>query len=376
MKKIFCFFAAFLLCLSVFIITVSADTLQNPAGSEYSEFLSDLPDSVGQRLPDSVNGKDLEVDARELTAWDFLLGAVGSAFSEQLRSIFPAFCTILGLILISSALNAVKTSLEPKTARLLGLCSGCVIAAAFVGLQIDTLRVVSEYLSDLTLLTSGMTPVVVVLYAAGGNVSSSAVSGSAITVFLSLSENMLSRSVIPFAGCCLCLVTLSSTATQVGLEGLIKLIKRAYTTFLTFLMSIMCAILGIQNIIAAGSDSISLRAARFVAGSAIPVVGGSVSESMRTLAASISMLRKCFGVSGIVMIAVLTLPPLFLLLLTRLSLNAASAAAELLGCEVEKHLLDGIAGIHGCLAAVVSACSLMFIFLLTLLASSTVAIGA
>ena len=118
----------------------------------------------------------------------------------------------------------------------------------------------------------------------------------------------------------------------------------------------------------------SLRAAKFVAGSTIPVVGGSVSESMRTLSSSISLLRKSFGITGIILIFVLTLPVIILLLLTKTVLGISASAAELLGCDAEKRLLNGVSEIYGCLAAVVTSVSIMFIFLLTLLAVSATAL--
>ena len=108
-----------------------------------------------------------------------------------------------------------------------------------------------------------------------------------MTVFLSLCENLLGKTLLPFVGCCLCLIAAATSGVE--LSGLLSLIKRWYTTALCFLMSILCAILAGQSAIAAGQDSISLRAAKFVAGSSIPVIGGSVGESRKTLAASVSL---------------------------------------------------------------------------------------
>lgn len=374
MKKIY--FASILLAfIIIFSVTVYAEPESTIADPEYSGLFSDLPENISGRLPDSVNGTDIESDAAALTSWDFILGALSAITSDQFAKILPMLCRLLGLILISSAVNTFCVSLEPKTAKVLALCSSCAVSVAFIALQIDTVRATAEYLKDLTALANGMSPVIIALYASGGNVASATVSGSALSVFLAFSENMLSRSIIPFAGTCLCLLSVSSVSAQVGLDRLLELIRKTYVSFLTFVMTLFCAVLGMQSIIAKGNDSVSLRAVRFVVGSAIPVVGGSVGESIKSLASGLGLIKKCFGATGIVLISLLTLPTLLLLLLTRFALNLTASAAAILGCSDERRLLDGISSVYGSLVAVVSACSLMFVFLLIMLAGSVTALN-
>ena len=278
--KISAFFIFILLFCHAFTSTVSAEEVSE----EFSDFIGSLPDGIKDSLPENVNGNDPESDAKKITSWDFLLSALGGGIADGFRRIIPTFCALLGLILISSVMGTLKTSLEPKTANVLGMCGSSVIAVVFVSLQIATVHTVAEYLTDLLTLVNSMTPAVVVLYASGGNVAGASVSASAMSVFMSFCENVLARTVVPFSGICLCLVTVTAVAPDIGLDRLIALVKNVYTKSVTLLMSLFCAILAAQSAIAAGSDSISLRAVKFVTGSAIPIVGGSVNESMKLLA--------------------------------------------------------------------------------------------
>lgn len=366
---LFCIFIL-LFCL----VLGFAASAEEPS-EEYSNFFGSLPDSIKDALPENVDGSDPEADTKAITSWDFLLSALGGGISNGFRRIIPTFCAILGLVLIASVIGTFKSSLEPKTANILGLCSNSAIAVAFVFLQMGTLHAVTEYLSDLMKLVNTITPVTVVLYASGGNIAGASVSATAMSVFINFCENILAKTVIPFSGACLCLITVSSVAPDVGLDRLIRLIKNTYTKTVTFLMSLFCAILAAQSAIAAGSDSVSLRAIKFVTGSTIPIVGGSVNESMRMLAGSIGLLKKCFGITGIIIIAMLTIPVITMLLLSRFAINLSASAAELLHCPSERKLLDGISGVYGMVIAVVTACSLMFIFILTLLTLSATAIS-
>ena len=371
MKKLI-FFSFVLIFAVLFAFSSSAEGFD--IDEEYSDFFSEVPNDVEDRLPDGVNGTDPVTDAEALTAWDFLLGFFGETLGKQLKNLLPTFIKLLGLILLSSVFSVFRNSLEPKTSKMLGFCQCAAVSLILALMQADTFTLVAEHLSDLMGLVNTMTPVTVLLYASGGNVAGAGVSASTMTVFMNFCQNILAKTVIPFSSVCLSLTVVSSLSGGLGLGGFISLIKRYYTRTLTFMMSILCAILAMQSAIAAGSDSISLRAAKFVAGSTIPVVGGSVSESMRTLAASITLLRRAFGVTGIILIALLTLPVIIMLLLTKAILSITASVAELMGCENEKQLLSGISDIYGCLTAVVTAVSLMFVFMLTLLAVSATAL--
>lgn len=371
MKKLILFLSVMLIA-GVFAFPSSAEGFN--IDEEYSDFFSELPNDAESLLPDSITGTDPVTDAEALTSWDFLLGFFGQSISEQLKALIPTLVKLTGIILFSSVISVFRNSLEPKTSKILGFCQCASVAVILALMQTDMLSLVSEHLSSLMALVNTMTPVTVLLYASGGNVAGAGVSASAMTVFMNFCQNILAKTVVPFCAICLSLTVVSSLSSGLGLGGFLSLIKRCYTRALTFMMSILCAILAMQSAIAAGSDSISLRAAKFVAGSAIPVVGGSVSESMRTLAASITLLRRAFGVTGIILIAVITIPVIILLLLTKAVLGIAASVAELMSCENEKRLLNGISEIYGSLSAVVTAVSLMFVFMLTLLAVSATAI--
>ncbi len=373
MKYIKYIFASAIFVLITAVFALSATGEENFA--EYEDFFGSLPDGIADSLPQNATGKDPEADAKSLTAWDFLLSALGEEIKNGIRAVFPMLFALIGLILLSAVISAFKSSLELKTAELLGRVSSIAITLAFISFQFGTIKAVAGYLSDLLVLVNAATPTVAVLYATGGNVASASASAVGMSVFMGLAENLLAKTVVPFSGIYLSLSAVSSVAQDMGIERVSALLKKGYTTLITFLMSIFSAILAAQHALAASADSVSLRAAKFVAGSSIPIVGGTVGESLKTLAASISLIRKSFGISVIIMIALLTLPVLILLLFTRFAINLSATIADLLGCAEERRLLDSISGVYGCLIAVIAIGSLMFVFLLTLLVSSRAAIA-
>jgi len=135
------------------------------------------------------------------------------------------------------------------------------------------------------------------------------------------------------------------------------------------------ATLSAQNILASASDSAGTRAVKFLAGNMIPVVGSTVGDTLRTLAASVKLMRSTVGVAGIVALALLILPTVIELFLTRFAFNTAAAVGELLGCKGEVRLYREIASLYGYIIAAAVLSSLLCAFALTLFAIGQVAIG-
>ena len=362
MKRFALFACALFALLSLGAFSVFAE---EDIEKEYSSFVEALPGSLNEKLPFLIGKEGAQKDAEALTDWNFIVAAVADALGVGIGRILPMLASILGLLLISSAAEAFRGTL--KAGALLSVCTTCAVGAAAIALQYEILAGAAQYLHDLCSLINALLPLTVSLYAAGGNVAAASVSGGAFGVFLNICENVLAKSIMPFAGICLSLSLTGCVSSHINLKGISGVIKKTYTTFLAFVMSIFSFVLAAQNAIAAGADSISMRAAKFVAGSLIPVLGGSVGESFRTFAAGIGVLRRSIGVCGIVLIFLLFLPTLISLLLLRTVNGLASGFATLLGCKREGALLAEISSVYGYICGVVSMCSLMFVFALTLL---------
>jgi stage III sporulation protein AE len=135
------------------------------------------------------------------------------------------------------------------------------------------------------------------------------------------------------------------------------------------------ATLSAQSILASASDSAGARAVKFLAGNMIPVVGSTVGDTLRTLAASVKLMRSTVGVAGIVALALLLLPTIIELFLTRFVFNTAAAVGELLGCKSAVRLYREIASLYGYIIAAAALSSLLCVFALTLFAIGGVAIG-
>ena len=80
-------------------------------------------------------------------------------------------------------------------------------------------------------------------------------------------------------------------------------------------------------------------------GSAVPIVGGALSEGVTSVLASAGLIRNTVGVFGIFAIACTVLPSVMQLFLWYFALSVGGAVSEALGQNRMKSVLQGIGGV-------------------------------
>ncbi|HOA85032.1 MAG TPA: hypothetical protein PKN17_03300, partial [Bacillota bacterium] len=348
-------------------------------GEEYQEMLDGIPEDIRELLPDGIfseNPEEIYGAVSEISGFPYILRTVASLAGVRLGSALRLFALLLGLLVLSALLRSVRELVKsPALSQAVSLCSISATLAAAVSVQYEMLSAVSRFLDQLNLLVNSMIPIMGALYAMGGNVSAAVTNNSAMMVFLAVTENICNRTVIPVTAFCLALSLVSVFAPAIDMRGLATTIKKIFTFIIAFVMTLLGTVLAMQSTLTAAGDSVAARAAKFMAGNFIPVVGGSVGDSLKTVAGSIEYIRACVGVGGIIIIVLLLLPTILSIVATRLAFMAAGTVSKLLGCSEESNLLGELTQIYGYLLAVVSSCSVLFIFALTLLARTSAAIG-
>ena len=290
-------------------------------------------------------------------------------------SLLARICGVLVLCAVFRSLSGAKGGVD-GVGGALSLCATLSLVLVIFSMQRSRFFEISTYFEVMQGLATAMLPLMGALYAMGGNISAAVANHGVMSAFLSLLETVVSGTVMPVAGICLALGILEAVAGKPDLRPLNALIKRTYALCISFLMLMLCGVLGIQATLAKGSDTLALRAARFAAGSFLPVVGSSVSEALRTVAGSVQYLRGVVGVGGILVILLAFLPVFLSVALDRITFLLCGAAAKLLGCDSEERILAQVAAVYGYFLAVIASLFVMMIFSLTLFARCAAMGGA
>jgi stage III sporulation protein AE len=168
---------------------------------------------------------------------------------------------------------------------------------------------------------------------------------------------------------------MDALGVRLSLSALGDRVKKWYVSILGLVMFLLSLTLSGRSILVGQADTLGMKGIKYAVSSMIPVVGGAVSGTLSTVAVGIGALRGICGVAGIFLLALLLLPTLIHLLLTRALLNLTATVASLLSCDGEAKLLGEMASLQGYLAAAVSICAVLLVMALTILIHSGTALG-
>ncbi len=379
------FFAFFALLLFPFSAVVKAaeadlDAEALAIAEEVRAMQEAVPPEVAELLPEGFFSEDIREigeSVEQASAPQAIFSVIGRLTGLAIGENLSLLAKICGILILSAVFRAIVKNKESvgTIGSALSLCGTLSLVLVIFSLQRTRFSEITAYFEAMKGLSAAMLPLMGALYAMGGNVSAAVANHGVMSGFLTLLESVLGTTVIPVAGICLALGLLDAVSSKVSLRSLSGLIKRTYTLTFSFLMLILCGVLGIQTTLAKGSDTLALRSIRFAAGSFLPVVGGSVSEALRTVAGSVQYLRGVVGVGGILVILFAFLPVFLSVLLNRITFLLGGAAAKLLGCDGEEKILSELASVYGYFMAVIASLFVLMVFSLTLFARCAAAGG-
>lgn len=296
-----------------------------------------------------------------------LINRLISLFLGELKTAFALIGTIAALILISAFINNLnhsfgKNSVSEATGFAVFVYIAAISATAFqsaTGYVTSTLR-------DITLFVHSIIPSMAALCLSGGEAATATMAHPVIFFICSLAGTLIKNVITPLvllrAVCTLlCAVTGNSSLNEFS-----ELFTKLHKTLLSLSMSLFAGILGISSFAAASFDNLAARGVKFAISASVPVVGGSISEAMSSVAGSAMLLKNAVGLGGVVVVfAMFALP---LLKIWALSL-AFRITAAFTAPVSEKRVTETLRKLGDCIDMLFSSIASMGTIMIIALAS-------
>lgn len=371
-KRFFMIFAA-VIFTALLTLSCTFCCYAYESGEELNALLSEIPADVLEYFPDDsyANG---ELSAENIDT-PFLIRCAAKILLSTIGPVLSDLALLCGTVILASVVHRISDSISSES-----LSASCVyISAICVALPLihTVMRLWDEAaaaLDRLTLFMSALLPVMGSLYAAGGNYTAAAANNAAMTTVFTLIEAVCSYCLYPVLRICFGLSILTCVSSGINLNGISSFIRGVFTTGLSFLMVLFTLVMGYQNKLALSADNAASRTIKFAVSNLIPVVGGAAGEAMRAVVGGIGTVKSTAGFFSVIVIVLIVLPIILSLLMHRLALRIASVTAQILGCDKERGMIDEMYGMIGYALAIIAACSIMFIFSVTLLVKSSCAV--
>lgn len=242
-------------------------------------------------------------------------GNLFSAVSEALREKLTAPMRTAALLLAVIVLCKLCGSLDHgEIASLAGTV--CMLAAAgiLVPQLISLIGQTKTVVNGSAAFLVGSVPVYTALHIAVGNVQTAASTGYLTLAAGNAIPILASVVFIPLLNIFLAL-SITSAISKNGLEKLAEGMYRFVKWLLILSVTIFFALMSLQTAIQAGMDSATAKTAKMVVSSAIPVIGGTIGDSLGAIQGSVQIVKSGVGAFGILAALAIFLPVLLQALL-------------------------------------------------------------
>ena len=344
----------------------------------WEEFVNSLPQSVTDSFENGTleNVESFGESVSEMSSARYVIGRILDCIGLELRGSLTLFCSLCALLVLNASLSGASgTFLGADLGGAVRFCSAGAIFASVIYSQYGHFESIEMFFDSLGSLMRAMIPIGASLWAMGGNILSASSGSATLYIMLGVSEGLFRTTVTPVCSVMSVLNLCDAMSDGMRTGRMLGAIRRIYSFFLCSVMTLLISCLAAQTALSASADGVAARTARLVSGSFIPILGGSVGETLRTVASGVGYLKSIFGIGGILMIFSLLLPVCISTLLFRVVFLISGGIADMLGLASEARLLDGLGEVYGTMLAVITSVAVMFVLSLCIFMQSAVAVA-
>lgn len=287
-------------------------------------------------------------------------GYAANTLRRESGSALGFIIPVLGACVVCAVVSLVSQGAAKNIEALKFLCAAAIFSLGCVDF-IGIVSIAKEAAENASQAGSALLSVLAAALVISGNPSSGVLLGGAAAVLGNIVIDLICVVAIPLAVSSLIigtvgslmklplLVKASSAAGKIATRG-IGVITALYIGFLT-----------VSKAIAVSTDSMLIGAAKFSAGTFIPVVGRTVSEAMSAAFAGASIIKNSVGAFGVIIMLIVVAAPVLRIVLRLIFINLLGAFSELAADEQTADIIDRLAQCLNQLLAAVVAASLIFI---------------
>ncbi|MGE5593203.1 MAG: stage III sporulation protein AE [Betaproteobacteria bacterium] len=208
-----------------------------------------------------------------------------------------------------------------------------VLAVMAINSFLVTTKVATAAVDRMTSFVHAATPLLFTLLAAAGGVTSAAVMSPAVVAAAGATSGFVNNLVFPLIFLSAVLEVTSMITERVQLTRLSALLRDGAVAALGGFTTLFVGVMAVRGVGAAVSDTLAIRAAKFVSGAFIPVVGKMFSDAVAMVASCSVLIQSGLTVVGLVAVFMICLVPAAKILAVAAMYKIAAAVVQPMGDE-------------------------------------------
>lgn len=306
----------------------------------------------------------------EKTTPEAIINLMSAGLISGIKTVSKSFFICISILTVGTVFSAIGTSFS-SSEDIFSFISSSLITLSVFSPVAACFEKAGEYIEAICAFMISFIPTGAILQSASGTPLSSALLASSGPIWVTGLQTVSVLIVLPMAKASFSLVTVNQFCKKTNLTSLYDLLKSWSLWILGMSFTIFTGIMTIQNFLQGAADTLTLKGLKYSAARLIPIAGGLVSESMKSVIASIGYIKSISGISGIVFIIYTLVPPLIFILVTKFSLSLLSAFSGATNQNTARTYLTNASGILNILLALLISLCLAFIILLAVFIKST-----
>ncbi|WP_228100890.1 stage III sporulation protein AE [Paenibacillus donghaensis] len=297
-----------------------------------------------------------------------VLSALGSFMWHEVVYNGKLLVTIVMLSIMSMILETLQSAFERKTVSKVAysLCYMVIIVLAINSFNV-AIGYAKEAIDRMIDFMMAMLPLLFALLASMGNVVTVSVTHPLIIFMINTVGTLIHTLIFPLLFFSAVLHLVSSLSDKYKLTQLANLLRNISVGFLGVLLTIFLGVISVQGITSSVTDGVTIRAAKYVSGSFIPVVGKMFADASDTVISASLLIKNSIGLVGVIIILFLCAFPAVKILVLALIYNVSAAIMQPLGDSPITTCLETIGKSMLYVFAALAAVGLMFFLAITIM---------
>ena len=371
MRKVKIFAVCVLIILSFSVNTYAAGESEYYNGQVESsgaeDILSGLDSETKERLGE-LGIEDVNFSSLFDVSFSKIFSFVKKAAEGKLESPLKSLMKLLSVIILIAVCESFMPD-DDKMKNVINMAAVLFSVTVIISPLYDAMESAVSSVGVCADFMKSLIPVLVGIVSASGNpslaVSFQSCAFAAAEVISALGKNY----VVPIVGAVTALDLTGSLMPSMKLSGITELVKKTVIQTLSFTATLYVSFLGIKGALANAADTVASKGIKLVISSAVPIVGGAVSEAYSGIIGSLVLVKSTVGIFGIIVIAVITVPSMLQLLFWIFALKLGAAAGEVFSLGGVSSLLKALSCAITLLNVVILFGAVLFIISLALLLS-------
>lgn len=313
---------------------------------DYSSFYeSSGADRLGDTLPDDIKDS-LDSAGIDIADWQSLLSPspkkLVSMFGDMARGSFlkpiKDMALIAGIVILVGFIKG--TAAAENFSEPLNTVIGCAVAitvfassAGVISQGVSAVKATSDFMLALI-------PVLAGIITAAGNPTLALTYGSFAMAAAQAAAQTAGNVIMPLCGAFSAFGVSASLSPELKLTKLAEMIKKLAIGVLSFAAAAFSAVLGLKSLLAGSADTLTSKGIKLALSSAVPIVGGALSDAYSSIIGSVALLKSTVGVFGVIAVVLMDLPVILQLTARILLLKLLGVLSSSMGDDASGEVLE------------------------------------